>query len=64
MASVYKKDHLLAPQAGDSTNDEVAQMAATFAGGAAANSTPLPTAKVADAANMPQGKKAEAAIPE
>jgi len=37
-------------------DDEVAKKAAAFKTGEVANSTPLPTAKEADAANLPKGK--------
>eukprot|EP00729_Bicosta_minor_P018064 gene18064-6251_t len=57
MASVYQKGHVLAPKVGTTDgDDEVAKKAAAFKTGEVANSTPLPTAKEADAANLPKGK--------
>lgn len=48
---------VLAPKVGTTDgDDEVAKKAAAFKTGEVANSTPLPTAKEADAANLPKGK--------
>ena len=56
-SSPFSPSLVLAPKVGTTDgDDEVAKKAAAFKTGEVANSTPLPTAKEADAANLPKGK--------